>query len=370
MNKFFYRYLGVIFIAASLNSPLFSTTIHTIFGDVASNDPIIHDLIASQTMERLKDIDQGGPCVHFEYAPTFSRFDHCVGVWALLKRFDASLPEQVAGLLHDASHTAFSHVADTFFNGGETGEHSYQDSIHLKYLSSQEDLLDIFRQYSFSLDEANPDLPLYNRLEQSLPDICADRLEYNLHTAILYDKLSETETNEILQHVKFEGEHWYFTDIGSAIRFSSLPLDFNQTIWGVPWNMVLYDYFVDLLKKAIDINVIALDDFKNGLDSQIMEKLRQSEDVEIKTLLTLCENVKFSFDIVDDESPFDKHYQPKFRGIDPWVMSDAKLVRLTELSPTFKKEYNAIKNWCIKGFNVKFKPIFTFITTKVSFDPT
>jgi HD superfamily phosphohydrolase len=357
MNRFPYRYFCALLISSYLSSISFSTTIHTIFGDIDSSDPILHNLLASQTMERLKDIDQGGPCVHFGHAPTFLRFDHCVGVWALLKRFDASLPEQVAGLLHDASHTAFSHVADTFFNGGETGEHSYQDSIHLKYLSSQEDVMAIFLQYSFSLDDANSDLPLYNRLEQPLPDICADRLEYNLHTAILYGKLSGAEVNEILQHVKFEGEHWYFTDIGAALRFSSLPLDFNQTVWGVPWNMVLYDYFVDLLKKAIAINVIALEDFRNGLDSQIMEKLRQSENVDIKASLKLCENVKSSFDIIEEEAPFDKKYLPKFRGIDPWVMSDSKLVRLTELSPTFKEEYNAIKNWCIKGFKVKFKPI-------------
>lgn len=355
MNKFNLKCIYALLLTLHLSSNSFATTLSTIFGDVDSNDPIISELINTSTMQRLKYIDQGGPCTHFGLAPSFPRFDHCVAVWALLKRHNAALPEQVAGLLHDASHTAFSHIADTFFNGGEVGEHSYQDTIHLEYLKSQIAIMNIFDKSNFSLTDANPDLPHYKRLEQPLPDICADRLEYNLHTAVLYERLSRDEAKEILKHVRFDQNLWYFTDIDAAISFARLPLDFNKTIWGVAWNMVLYDYFSMVLKKAIDIHLITLDEFQHGIDGKIMEKLRQSEDDEIKAGVKLCENVKFSFNTVENGTPFDKEYFPKFRGIDPLIMSGGELLRLTQVSTEFSEEYEDVKRWCARGFKVKFK---------------
>jgi len=48
-----------------------------------------------------------------------TRFDHSVGVMLLIRKLGAGsspasalLKEQVAALLHDVSHTAFSHVID------------------------------------------------------------------------------------------------------------------------------------------------------------------------------------------------------------------------------------------------------------------
>lgn len=354
MNKLNFKCIYALLFFIHLSSNSFATPLNTVFGDVDSNDPIISELINTSTMQRLKSIDQGGPCIHFGLAPSFPRFDHSVAVWGLLKHHNAPLPEQVAGLLHDASHTAFSHVADTFFNGGEVGEHSYQDTIHLEYLKSQTAIMRIFDKSNFLLTDANPDLPCYKRLEQPLPDICADRLEYNLHTAILYERLSIDEAKEILKHVSFGENLWYFTDINSALSFARLPLDFNKTVWGVAWNMVLYDYFVVVLNKAIDIHLITLDDFQYGVDVEIMEKLRQSRNDDISAGLELCENVKSSFVTVENDLPFDKEYFPKFRGIDPLVRVDGNLVRLTEVSATFLEEYEAVKHWCTHGFKVKF----------------
>ena len=45
-----------------------------------------------------------------------TRYEHSVGVMLLARRVGGGLREQVAALLHDVSHTAFSHVIDHVFH--------------------------------------------------------------------------------------------------------------------------------------------------------------------------------------------------------------------------------------------------------------
>src|SRR5690242_7788429 len=90
--------------------------LQTIYGTFEIQEPVIIDLLESQAMQRLKKINQHGinDVVNPEYA--FSRYDHSVGVFILTRMFGGSLEEQVAALLHDVSHTVFSHVGDLIFS--------------------------------------------------------------------------------------------------------------------------------------------------------------------------------------------------------------------------------------------------------------
>lgn len=84
-----------------------------VYGSCKITEPVLIELLQSPVILRLKGINQLG--IPPEYDPTnvfFSRYDHSVGVLVLLKKLGASLEEQVAGLLHDSSHTALSHQID------------------------------------------------------------------------------------------------------------------------------------------------------------------------------------------------------------------------------------------------------------------
>jgi HD superfamily phosphohydrolase len=90
-----------------------------VYGSFRIEEPVILDLIKSKPIQRLKDIEQGG-YIPLYYNPkslplnkiSHSRFEHSLVVFLLLKKFKASLVEQIAGLIHDASHAAFSHCID------------------------------------------------------------------------------------------------------------------------------------------------------------------------------------------------------------------------------------------------------------------
>ena len=103
---------------------------HKIYGKFKIIEPVLIELMKSKALQRLKKIEQHGTWqLHKDWKKSnyFSRYAHSVGVMLLLKKFNASIEEQIHGLLHDVSHTVFSHVADFLF-GKNPGQHDYQDS--------------------------------------------------------------------------------------------------------------------------------------------------------------------------------------------------------------------------------------------------
>lgn len=341
------------------------TTIATIFGNENVEQPVIVSLLASNTMERIKYVDQSGILPYFGYAPTFRRYDHCVGVWALLKRFRCSLKEQVAGLLHDASHTAFSHVADYLFarakkraqhikdNSYVESAHSYQDSVHLDFLHTMQ-VGEILKEFHITLEEIDPDNGLHKALEQPLPDLCADRIEYNLHTGILWHKLSAKAAAKILKDLRFESDRWFFVNAQSARQLADLSLHFTRHLWGSEWNMVLYFYTTQMLERALELGIIDLKTIQYGMDKEVFAILEKSSAPYIQRRFEACQKISQSFRIIPPQSPepYDMFFKPKFRGVDPWVQKSGKFYRLSELDPEFAKASQKVKDFCQKGFKV------------------
>ncbi len=94
----------------------------------------------------------------------------------LLKKYDASLEEQIAGLLHDVPHTAFSHVVDFVFG---TGKHQGYHERFMKQVIYDSEIPSILEEHGIDveevLDESN-----FKLLERGVPDLCADRIDYFL----------------------------------------------------------------------------------------------------------------------------------------------------------------------------------------------
>lgn len=327
--------------------------IETIFGPYKIKNLFAEKIFNSNALLRMKNIDQGGPSYYFDLAPKFSRYDHCIGVCKLIEMYGGSEKEQLVGVLHDVSHTAFSHVADFFFTENEDENHSYQDKIHINYLSNS-DIKNIIFEYGHDIESFDPDCGSYNMLEQSLPDMCADRIEYNLHTALVYNIYSKDEIDSILKDLRYENKKWFFVNIDAAIKFSRLPIKFMYEIWNSSDNVVLYDIFVKLLRKGIDLDIFKVDDLKTKDDLYIVSKLNKSNDKNIIELMNKCRNISKIFKVVSKEEDFDKYFKIKFRGIDPLVKLNGKFYRLTKLNEEFNNEYEKCKDYCKNGIYIKY----------------
>ena len=309
-------------------------------------------VINSGVMQRLKKIDQAGAARYLGVKlPPFSRFEHSVGVYALLKKAGVSSREQVAGLLHDASHTVFSHVGDYIWahNINDYNNESLQDKIHINYLRKNK-IEQVLKSIGMKIEDADIEKNDYKALEQSLPDMCADRIQYNIHTGLIMKMIDKKDVKEILNNLEFKGGKWFFKDAVIARKFANLSLYFTQNFWGAKWNTTMNIHFANALKRAIKIKLISKDELFST-DDIILNKLLKSDDKIIKANLQQCDK---PLNKIDGKQYTPEKFYPKFRGIDPLVKwNSGNFVRLSEIDAMFKSNYDTIKKWCQDGYEIE-----------------
>ncbi len=327
-------------------------------GRFSVSDPVIESFAKSSALERLKGIDQSGPVYYLGLIPAFSRYDHSVGVfWLLRYKAKTGLYQQVAGLLHDASHTAFSHVADHVFRM-ENQQHSYQDAVHLKHLKDL-GVARIAKEYFLDFAKLDPDLEEYKALEQNLPDLCADRIQYIVHTGLIYNDITIEQANNIYKSLSFSENKWFFNDQENAKVFALLSLKYTKEFWGSAWNFAINTYFAEVLLAAVKAKIINIYDFTHGTDFPLWEKLSNATLKKVNPQVYLAmQFLKINKKNIFALTTFGEgeyNTRPKFRGVDPWVKGDNSFFRLTELDKSYAQAYLDTKNWCNKGFGIKLK---------------
>lgn len=351
MNVLFSYVLACIIGTLSADTHLHPFIVKTVWGEQTITDSCAQEIIATSLMQRLNGIDQSGPQRYFGIVPSFNRFEHSVGVYLLLVKAGVSHKEQIAGLMHDASHTVFSHLGDMLFGNGD-GHKSYQDGIHIDYLNSYPEIKEIVRRYGYQLEDMDPDKEEYTALEQDLPDLCADRIQYIIHTGVLLNYITQDDAKKIVDDLKFENGIWYFNNVASAYIFATISLRCIQSLWGNELNSFFYLLFKHILLRAIELELVTEHDLHYKMDIDILEILNNSSDEYIQRLLTYTSEPQNFYKLVKYEES-DIHYKIKFRGVDPLVKTDNEsFQRLTEINFSYCAEYQAVKEWCKEGYGL------------------
>ncbi|NTU69433.1 HD domain-containing protein [bacterium] len=307
-----------------------------VYGDIEINEPIILELLSSAPMERLKHITQHGATVynkHFDKR-VVSRFEHSVGVYIFLKNFGCLIEEQIAGLLHDVGHAVFSHVADLLF---PHDEHSFDDRSQDNIIRDSE-IPKILKKYGISLDYIlNKDnFPI---LEKSLPDLCADRIDYFLRDIKLIEEIDAQQY--ILDMGQYQDAIVFKTpEIG--LDYAKKYLHMDETFWAERFQEFLYAVLAEIIKIAIQKKVLTLKDLHTNEDD-VMDILMLSENDEIVDLLEILLNSKPSDILVSNDKKKDYFIvKSKIRIVDPYIVTSKKtdnnIFRVSEIYPEFKKE--------------------------------
>jgi HD superfamily phosphohydrolase len=291
-----------------------------VYGEVTIDDAGVLALIECPTFRRLQGIKQAGPSALAFPFKTVTRFEHSLGVYLLLGRFEADRRERVAGLLHDISHTAFSHAVDFVVDSEEQDHH---EGLKPEFLR-RPDLVAALAEMGFRPEDFFDD-SIYPLLEQPIPGLCADRLDYFFRDSLACNETTPEQVARFLAHLTVVGGAIAFTDATVAREAAERFAAMNRHWWASPTEAYIYNEFADAIREAFRTGVLRKADLL-GDDAQVLAKLKASRGGRISVKL---QNVlRFRPQAVEGFAP---RVVPKTRWIDPPVVDGATVRKLSEL---------------------------------------
>lgn len=317
--------------------------VDVLYGEFEIDDLVLIKLINSKPVQRLKGISQFGVPHKYYLFPDFSRFEHSIGVMLLLRKLGASPDEQIAGLLHDVSHTAFSHVIDWVFDSRE--KENYQDNNHSNVIFNSE-IPKILLNNGFTAEKII-DTKRYCLLEKEIPDLCADRLDYALRE--FYYWVDKEAFMTCLENIEvFEGRI-VFSSKRPALAFGKNFLKCQNFHWGSTDTVLRYHLLSEALKIALSQKIISMNDFYEN-DDFIVKKLEESKNPLIRRILRALSFGKIRFS--QKEKNPQLRLRKKFRYVDPMYLENGELYRLSEYDQVYKNMIAEQKRINEKGINV------------------
>jgi HD superfamily phosphohydrolase len=293
-------------------------------------------------MQRLKKINQYGPLYLRDKRLDTTRFEHSVGCAMLLQRFGAPIEAQVAGLLHDVSHSAFSHLIDYIFDKHATQD--WHDRIFEKFVLKS-DIPPILERHGLDTKELC-DKARWRIASQALPELSADKIDYGLRDSVLYGIVSSEDAQYMLNNLTLEPGEWCFTTVIAARMFA---MAFNQTcekFWGDPFWTVFMQRFAEIMKAALDSGLLYEDDL-HLTDDVIVFKLMKdpASAAAIEKLLQM--------DIAHSDNNWDLHVINKARLCNPRISSGGHLIRLSEVDDNFREKLDYLRYKIESGYFVR-----------------
>lgn len=326
-----------------------------VYGEQTIDNKMIEEIIKTKEMQRLKGIHQHGTWHmvknKFSYKNwtfpgyDFSRFEHSLGVYFLLRMFNASTEEQIAGLIHDVSHFTFSHVIDYVF--GESHRQEFAEKFQDKLIrNSSMDAILIKNSIDVDaiLEKSN-----FKMLEKDLPDICADRLDYLFRDSLVFYLTDKKLINRLIKSLTINDDEFIFSNGLSARQAARLYLESSKSMWTNPYQSASYQILSIALKAALDKGLIEEKDFYLT-DDFLLKKVLNSGNKDVLEMMSLLKNLNVKEGTRDD---YDFCVIVKARCIDPKFLDGDSIKRVSDIDEKFKRDIKQFQEWVKEGFYIK-----------------
>jgi hypothetical protein len=291
-----------------------------VYGEVSIDEPGVLSLIARPTFQRLRGIRQAGPSAIAYPFKNVTRYEHCLGVYVLLRRLGAGSKEQLAGLLHDISHTAFSHAVDFVFKSEEQDHHEGLKPVFLR----RPDMVAGLASLGYQPDEFFDD-SVFALLERPIPWLCADRLDYFLRDSLACRVTTPEMVACFLEHIKVVGKTIVFTDVEVAKLAAERFAEMNRDWWASDGESFIYNEFADALREGFRLKVLTKQDLL-GDDAHVLSCLHSARSSLIDE--KLGQIGRFGPGLLKEFKP---KVFPKVRWIDPPIAQGGGYLRLSEI---------------------------------------
>ncbi|MDH5327182.1 MAG: HD domain-containing protein [Gammaproteobacteria bacterium] len=308
--------------------------IDELYGTVEIKEPVLLDLMLSKAMQRTKGISQHGITALLCITPPFSRFEHSVGTMLLVRRLGGGIHEQIAALLHDVSHTAFSHVIDFVFN--DHSRQSYHEEKKQDFIANS-DIPGILNCHNMDWREFM-DEERFSLLEQPSPALCADRLDYFFRDLEYLRLSSNKEIQRAIDSLDVIDGRIVVNNAETARWLAYTYIETDRTSWSNYREVGLYQLTAEAIKAAQHFGVLQETDLW-GTDDELWHKLTSSDLPEVKCWVDLLTpGTRFTWN--KDEPVFS--VTTKVRSIDPPVADGKSVTVFSDLDrafATYRKEY-------------------------------
>ena len=321
------------------------------------------DYLAVPEMQRLKGI---GMCCGVDYTnllPTkyfYSVYDHSLGVALLVWRFTRDRSATLAALFHDIATPVFKHCVDIL--DGDSEKQESTEAFTENFICQSTDICRLLNRDGIPSWKVTPPYDDYPVLENDLPALCADRLEYNLSGGLVFNRVWELDEIENILNDLCILEHQNESQIG--FRTLQTAEDFISHVsrlwpsWVCDEDRLVTGAWAHILGYMLQRGLLHRSDLYRFSETDIIALILSSQDEYLvrfyKRLVSLSSN-----DILvggeDIKSSFRVSFSPKRRYLDPLVRVDGEVARVSECSSKAKQlisEYFSYPLHAYVGFNI------------------
>jgi HD superfamily phosphohydrolase len=315
------------------------------YGQIEISEPVLLEMIMAAPVQRLKGLNQYGSWQFILPRLKTTRFEHSLGVCFLLKKLNASLEEQAAGLVHDISHTAFSHVMDYIYKQEENQEH-HEGLFQQIFMNSK---IPKIAQMHDIKPEIFLEMGNFFLLERPIPDLCADRLDYFFRDSVLLGVCKPEDVRLFMEHLTVEGSEILVDNLEIAKNMALGFMECSKKLYASPTQAASFQILADAIKSGLEAGIIKESDFLLT-DQQLYSKLRSSKNPSIISKLDVLNPGFFA---VDSPKDFDFFVKTKARYIDPKIVQGGGVRRLSELDKDYKRQMLGFIEKVSSGYRVK-----------------
>lgn len=291
-------------------------------------EDILEELINTKEIQRLKGIYQGGASYLVNEKWNVTRYEHSIGAMLLIRIMGGSIEEQIAGLLHDVSHTAFSHVVDFAL---KNSTEDYHEKIYDEIIEKSK-IPEILLSNGYDYKDILFNEKKWTILEKPLPKLCADRVDYTLRDRYEYGHISKEEVERFLDNLTMVKGELVIKSLEVAEWFVDTYYKEVVGFFMHPLNVYGYDRLSKALKLALDFKEITLED----LLKEDKEVYRLLENSKIKEVLELINDLKDKVTLIEDKNNYEIFQKNKLRMIDPTVIIENEIFKVSEKSQVAK----------------------------------
>lgn len=287
-------------------------------------EPILCDLINTKEVQRLKKIHQGGASYLVNPTWNVTRYEHSIGTMLFIKLMKGTLEEQIAALLHDISHTAFSHVVDFALNYKDEDYHEkiYKNIIEESYIPQ------ILNSYGYDYKDILFNESKWTILEMSAPSLCADRIDYTLRDMYRYGYILKQDIDLFLNNLTIVNGEIMITSIEVSEWFTDTYYKEVIDFFLNPLNIYAYNKLSKAISVALNKNIITLDDLLKH-DEYVFNLMSNSTSIELQGLIS---SLNYNIKAVEDKNNYDIFTKNKLRLIDPHIFIENNIYRASEKS--------------------------------------